>query len=193
MVMSRPAKGFAVGLLLAAIPAAAQPPDPSRVPSELVVGTTESKPVTVGGSLNIKDWRIQSDFSSKGDLARPIVNGIPAWHLGMRTSRKLFHRFELGAAASATRGHDLPGVLSQELGAGRDISVATPLTGPGSYRTTWNTTLSFAVPLKTTDQLSLKAIGEVWNWNPFGSKPRSGIGDTVLGGRAMRLGIAARF
>ena len=191
--MSLAAKGFTVGLLLAAIPAAAQPPDPSRVRSDLVVGASESKPATPRGSLNIKDWRIQSDFGSKGDPSRPIVNGIPTWQLGMRASRQLFHRFEVGAAASATRGHNLPGVLSQELGTGRDIAVATPMTGPGSYRTIWNTTFSVAVPLKTTGRLNLTAIGEIWNWNPFGTKPKSGVGDAVLGGGAMRLGIAAKF
>ncbi len=191
--MSSAAKGFLAGLLLAAIPAAAQPPESAQTPKELVVGTTDSKPATASGSLNLRGWRIQSDFSSQGDPARPVVNGIPTWQLGMRVSRPLFNRFEVGAAASATRGHNLPGVLSQELGTGRDLAVATPLTGPGSYRTIWNTTLSVAVPLKTTEQLDLKAIIELWNWNPFGSKPSSSSGDTALGGGAMRLGIAAKF
>jgi hypothetical protein len=191
--MSFAAKGFVVGLLLAAMPAAAQPPEPAQTPQELVVGTTESQPATVSGSLNLRGWRIQSDFSSNGDPAQPVVNGIPTWQLGMRISRELFNRFEVGAAASATRGHNLPGYLSQQLGTGRDLAVATPLTGPGSYRTIWNTTLSVAVPLKTTEQLNLKAIGEVWNWNPFGSKPSKGVSDTALGGGATRLGILTRF
>jgi hypothetical protein len=191
--MSFAAKGFVVGLLLAAMPAAAQPPESAQTPKELVVGSTDSPPATVTGSLNLRGWRIQSDFSSTGDLARPVVNGIPTWQLGMRVSRQLFDRFEVGAAASATRGHNLPGVLSQELGTGRDLAVATPLTGPGSYRTIWNTTLSVAVPLKTTEQLNLKAIGELWNWNPFGSRGSSSASDTALGGGAMRLGIATKF
>ena len=191
--MSFAAKGFVVGLLLAAMPAAAQPPDSAQPPRELVVGTTDSTPATASGSINLRGWRIQSDFSSLGDPARPMVNGIPTWQLGMRVSRQLFDRFEVGAAASATRGHNLPGVLSQELGTGRDLAVVTPLTGPGSYRTIWNTTLSVAVPVKTTDQLKLKAIGELWNWNPFGSKPGSSSSDTALGSGAMRFGIATRF
>ena len=113
--MSFAAKGFLAGLLLAAIPAAAQPPESAQTPKELVVGSTDSQPATVTGALNLRGWRIQSDFSSAGDLARPVVNGIPTWQLGMRVSRQLFDRFEVGAAASATRGHNLPGVLSQEL------------------------------------------------------------------------------
>jgi len=92
--MSFAAKGFLAGLLLAAIPAAAQPPESAQTPKELVVGSTDSQPATVTGALNLRGWRIQSDFSSTGDLARPVVNGIPTWQLGMRVSRHFFNRFD---------------------------------------------------------------------------------------------------
>ena len=92
--MSFAAKGFLAGLLLAAIPAAAQPPESAQTPKELVVGSTDSQPATVTGALNLRGWRIQSIFSTQGDPARPVVNGIPTWQLGMRVSRHFFNRFD---------------------------------------------------------------------------------------------------
>ena len=187
------ANGLAVGLILVAMPAAAQTPPPVSVFDDVSVSAEKSQPtIPLAGATTLSDWRArtQSWFTAE-DPERPVINGIPKWQLGVRVGRQLFPRVQLGAAASVARGHDLPVFLSQELGTNRDLSAPTPLTGPGSYRTVWNTTLSVNVPLKRTGKIRWNMIGEVWN--PFGPTTTDITSGSALRSRALRIGIATTF
>jgi hypothetical protein len=176
---------------LAAIPAAAQTPASEQSPRDLSIGATDSQAaLPLAGTINIGDLGLRTVFSSKGDPTRPMFDGIPRWQLGIRTSRQVLSRVQVGVAASATRGHEGSAMWSSALGTGEDLSVPSPFSGPGTYRTVWNTTLSIAVPIRKTDRVNLKAVGELWN--PF-AKSKDGSTDTLLHGRAFRIGIAAGF
>jgi hypothetical protein len=128
----------------------------------------------------------------KGELPRPSLDGIPRWNLGFRAERPLLSHLSVGGMATLSRGEDGPLASSAELGTGRDLSQTGSLTGPGTYRTVFNTALTISVPLKVTGRVNLKAIGELWN--PFGDKLTGEPGsDVALIGRAFKIGLRATF
>ena len=74
------ANGLAVGLILVAMPAAAQTPPPRvGVFDNVSVSAEKSEPtIPIAGATTLSDWRAntQSWFAAD-DPARPVINGIP--------------------------------------------------------------------------------------------------------------------
>jgi hypothetical protein len=165
-----------------ASPADAAPTKP------LSVGTTDGK--TSGAAPDVFGSWLQTAVSTNGDSSRPPINLVPRWQLGMRINRELFGHLQLGAGASASRGHDAAAFLTQELGSGRDLSIVTPIT-PDSYATVWDTTFTAAVLLKSRGRVRVKAVGELWN--PFSNGLQTAGNDGRLRGRAIRFGIVTVF
>jgi hypothetical protein len=160
---------------------------PAKLP---VTAVAPVLPVTP--EVNFGAWQLRPDVMLKGESLRPSLDGVPRWHLGFRAERQLFSHMSVGGMATLSRGEDGPLVSSAELGTGRDLSQAGSLTGPGTYRTVFNTAVTISVPLKETGRVKLKAIGELWN--PFGDQ-RSGEsgGDVALVGRAFKIGLRTTF
>jgi hypothetical protein len=160
---------------------------PAKLP---VIAAGPVVPVTP--EITFGAWQLRPDVMLKGESPRPSLDGVPRWHLGFRAERQLFSRLSVGGMAILSRGEDGPVVSSVELGSGRDLSQTGSLSGPGTYRTVFNTALTFSVPLKETGRVNLKAFGELWN--PFGDKrtaePSS---DVALVGRAFKIGVRTTF
>lgn len=137
-------------------------------------------------------WRLRPDVTLKRDSPGASLEGIPRWHLGVRAERQLFSRVSAGGMATLSRGEDGPLVASSELGTGRGLSTVGSLTGPGTYRTVFNTALTVSVSVKATGRLRLDAIGEIWN--PFFGDRCAGTGaDVPLHGRAVKFGLRTTF
>ena len=160
-------------------------------PAKLPV-TAAAPVLPVTPEITFGGWQLRPDVMLKGESPRPSLDGVPRWHLGFRAERQLFSHLSIGGMATLSRGEDGPVVSSVELGTGRDLSQTGSLTGPGTYRTVFNTALTFSVPLKETGRVNLKAFGELWN--PFGDKRTGEPGsDVALVGRAFKIGLRTTF
>jgi hypothetical protein len=142
--------------------------------------------------VSLGAWRFRPDVMLKGESPRPPLDGIPRWNLGVRTERQLFSHLNVGGMATLSRGGDGPFVSSAELGTLRNLWQTGSLTGPGTYRTVFNSALTFSVPVKQTGHVKMKLIGEFWN--PFGDKLSGDPGnDVALAGRAFKIGLRMTF
>jgi hypothetical protein len=152
-------------------------------------------PVVPAGTtvVDFGAWLLRPDVALKKEPPGSPLDGIPRWTLGFRAERRVFAGVRVGGMASVARGEDGPLVSASELGTGRDLSHTGSLTGPGTYRTVFNTALTVSVPLKETGRVNLKAVGELWN--PFFGATRNGAqdNDVVLCGRAFKIGLKTTF
>jgi len=146
----------------------------------------------VAREVNLGAWQLRFDVMLEGESPGSSLDGVPRWHLGFRAERRLFSHLSAGGMAILSRGENRPLASSAELGTGRDMSQTGSLTGPGTYRTVFNTALTFSVPLKETPGLNLKTIGELWN--PLGDKWSGEPGnDVTLVERAFKIGLLTKF
>ena len=157
---------------------------------------TLAAPVVVQPGPPVVDfgaWQLRPDVTLKKEWPGSPLDGIPRWNLGFRLERQVFAGVRIGGMASVARGEDGPLVAATELGTGRDLSQTGSLTGPGTYRTVFNTALTVSVPVKETGRVNLKAIGELWN--PFSGATRNGAppGEVPLNGRAFKIGLKTTF
>ncbi len=114
-------------------------------------------------------WRFRTD-SSTVDLAQPQTYGVPNWHIGWRASRQVLGKLELGVIAGVSRGQQGPSCLPEELGGGKTIRLNTPITGPWSYDTIWQSGFTGSFPITTAGRLKIRAVGEIWNsFDGFGA------------------------
>lgn len=142
--------------------------------------------------VSVGAWRFRPDVMLNGEALRPPLDGIPRWNLGVRTERQLFSHLSVGGTATLSRGEEGPLVSSAELGTLRNLWQTGSLTGPGTYRTVFNSALTFSLPVKESGHVKMKVIGEFWN--PFGDKLTGESGsDVALAGRALKIGLRITF
>lgn len=168
--------------------------------------TAEPPPVTTSGSpppigLTIqsltsdrsKTWGVDATFNGASDRIGRDIYGNPKWSAGFRARREFFGRVDVAAGATFTRGEQMAASFSRELGTGRDLSVDSPLTGPGTYRTVFDTTLSASVAVKQSGHLRIDGIGELWN--PFNTDAAKLVPSDpqTLRTPTFKFGILTRF
>ena len=169
-----------LALLLAAVSASAQEQEKTDtgVPKLRLFRETEpARPFIDFGEIRVFTETNPSDLK------------IPNWRVGLTLKHDVWKRLQVSGTIAATRGSQGPTFLFREIGSGRDLSVRGPLTGPGSYKTQWDTTFTATVPLKTTGRLKLDVVGEVWN--PF--TPTKTPAPVLIPKRGFRLGIVGTY